>query len=263
MRIAMQMKRLSTQQWHKRFQQQAGWTHELRRHLFDRFALDRLAKVLEVGCGTGAVLAEASNSCSARLYGLDFNPDYLRLAQNYAPSSGLTAGDAHCLPYASSSFDLAYCHYLLLWVKDTTQVVAEMARVTRRGGIVMLVAEPDYGARIDYPQELESLGVWQTISLRKQGADPEIGRRLAGLLAGAGLSAVEGGVLGGAWSYPLASEEWELEWQVLYDDLSRLDTELSLDSMNLNALQELDRQCWQRGERVLFVPTFFALGRKS
>lgn len=253
---------LSPEQWHDRYRQQAGWTQELRLHLFERFALQRAGRVLEAGCGTGAVLAEVSTRSAAHSYGLDINFEYLRLARQHAPVARLAAGDAHRLPYASGSFDLVYCHYLLLWVKDPAQVVGELARVTRRGGAVMLMAEPDYGGRIDYPQELESLAAWQVKSLHSQGADPEIGRRLAGLLAGAGLGQVKAGVLGDAWAGPPASLDWEMEWQVLRDDLDRLGQDGPTRLGEMDALRELDRQAWQRGERVLFVPTFYAWGKK-
>ena len=254
---------LSPEQWHNRYRQQAGWTQQLRRHLFERLDLNHAMRLLEAGCGTGAVLAEVSAMSAAHSYGLDISFEYLLLARHHAPTARLAAGDAHCLPYASGSFDLVCCHYLLLWVKDPAQVVEELARITRQGGAVMLMAEPDYGGRIDYPQELESLAAWQVKSLHKQGADPLIGRRLAGLLAGAGLSQVEGGVLGGAWTGPPASQDWEMEWQVLRDDLGRLGQDGSTSLVEIDALQELDRQAWQRGERVLFVPTFYAWGRKE
>jgi hypothetical protein len=137
-----------------------------------------------------------------------------------------------------------------------------MVRVVRQGGAVLLMAEPDYGGRIDYPQELESIAQWQVESLRKQGANPEIGRRLAGLLSDSGLIDVQGGVLGGEWGERPLSQDWEMEWQVLRDDLSRIEPDGSAHPETIDALQELDRRAWKRGERVLFVPTFYAWGRK-
>jgi ubiquinone/menaquinone biosynthesis C-methylase UbiE len=43
--------------WHNRFLQQAGWTRDLRTYLFAQAGIERARRVLEVGCGTGAVLA--------------------------------------------------------------------------------------------------------------------------------------------------------------------------------------------------------------
>jgi len=56
-------------EWHKRFVQQAGWTGELRRYLFKRTGLQFARRVLEVGCGTGAILAGLETG--AAVHGLD------------------------------------------------------------------------------------------------------------------------------------------------------------------------------------------------
>jgi hypothetical protein len=44
--------------WHSRYLQQAGWTSKLRGYLFQRAGVDKASRVLEVGCGTGAVLKD-------------------------------------------------------------------------------------------------------------------------------------------------------------------------------------------------------------
>jgi hypothetical protein len=122
------------------------------------------------------------------------------------------------------------------------------------------MAEPDYDGRIDYPQELSVLGEWQVEALRAQGANPHIGRRLASLLSQAGLVGIEAGVLGGEWSGPPSYAEWEQEWQVLRADVELLPEARQQRSL-FDELQALDRRAWKRGERTLFVPTFYAWGR--
>ena len=37
-------------------------------------------------------------------------------------------------PFTNASFDLTFCHYLLLWLKDPLSAIKEMKRVTRPGG---------------------------------------------------------------------------------------------------------------------------------
>jgi SAM-dependent methyltransferase len=199
-----------------------------------------------------------------RIYGLDLNPEFLKLAMRISPGAWFCLGDAHALPFASRMFDLALCHFLLLWVANPLQVIHEMARVTAPGGAVLALAEPDYSGRIDYPDRLSILGKWQQQALVRQGADPEIGRRLGEIFLRAGLESVEVGVLGGQWAGKPAGNELESEWKVLESDLAHLWDRNSADFFReLERLKTADLAAWDSGERVLFVPTFYAWGRVS
>jgi len=239
--------------WHARYSQQANWTRELRTYLFDRIGLGTVNRVLEVGCGTGAVLSEIG---TPSLHGLDIPPASLMEARVHAPSACLTRGDASFLPYPDASFDVTYCHYLLLWVSDPQRALGEMKRVTRPGGHVLALAEPDYSARIDEPSELEVLGRWQTESLRRQGANPSLGGGLAELFYQAGIELVETGAIESQGNEALSSAEWELEWEVLENDLAGI-----VPSEEIQRLKKLDQEARARKGRKLHVPTYFAWGR--
>jgi SAM-dependent methyltransferase len=245
--------------WHTRFVQQAQWTQSLRHHLYARADLAGARRTLEVGCGTGAVLTELLMQSHGEIFGLDISSEHLGLAAENLPGIALTCGDAHDLPYPAAVFDLTLCHFLLLWVSDPVQVVREMARVTQTGGIVCALAEPDYGGRIDYPVELKTLGDWQQNALQQQGADPVLGRRLRAIFQLAGLTTVEAGVLGGQWSGMPSPEEREMEWKVLEDDIHSYSQ--GIGSSEIKRLKLIDQHAWEHGERVLFVPTFYAWGR--
>lgn len=241
--------------WHQRFQQQARWTKNLRAYLFNKAGLAAARRILELGCGTGALLEDLPVDLGAAIHGADCNLPAVMEASNHAPGAFLLCADGHDLPYPNAIFDLTFCHYLLLWVKNPAQVLAEMRRVTRPGGAVLALAEPDYGGRIDYPPALTPLGHWQAESLLRQGADPHMGRKLAGLFAGAGLRQVEAGIMGSEWQIPALPTE-TLEWDVLVSDLAG-----NLPAQDIETLRNLDESAWQTGQRVLFVPTFFAWGR--
>jgi hypothetical protein len=131
-----------------------------------------------------------------------------------------------------------------------------MRRVTRSGGFVLVLAEPDYGGRIDYPDVLHPLGELQRKALLRQGADPLIGRQLGSLMGQAGFSNVETGVLGGQWTQSPDLKGQAMEWSVLEDDLQGMVT-----ADTLRNLRRADEEAWQRGERILFVPTFYAFAR--
>jgi SAM-dependent methyltransferase len=247
---------LSPAEWHQRFRLQARWTEDLRQHLYPRAGLDRAARVLDVGCGTGALQAELSEESRSQIHGVDLNLSFLAQAAQNNPASQYVAGDAHKLPYASASFDICLCHFLLLWVEQPEEVLSEMRRVTRPGGALIALAEPDYGGRIDHPPALAQIGQLQAGSLIQQGAEPEMGRCLAGLFSNLGLQSVETGVLGAQWSGPPLPEELASEWAVIRSDLKDM-----LSREQLEKLQEMETHAWDRRERVLFVPTFYAWGR--
>lgn len=239
--------------WHARYTQQASWTAQIRRYLYEKAGLARIARVLEPGCGTGAVLADCP---AGALHGLDWDTQHLQVARRNVPHARLVRADANALPYADASFDACLTHYFLLWV-DAARVLVEMRRVTRPGGVILALAEPDYGARIDFPAELAEMGQLQGSALARQGADPRMGRKLAALFTAAGLQQVTTGVMGGEWSArQLEADGWNLEWTALEADLAG-----SLPPERLAELRRIDAAAWQRGDRILFVPTFYAIGR--
>lgn len=236
--------------WHARYLQQAAWTRNLRTYLFEKAGLADARAVLEVGCGTGAILRELNSPAS--LLGLDLEPASLAECRIHASAASLTRGDAHCLPYPDCSFDIVYCHFLLLWVSDPLQVVREMARV---GRVVLALAEPDYSQRIDEPAELKQLGKWQTEALVRQGANPSFGAKLAETFFQAGIRLIETGPIQSA-EKKRSAEEWENEWTVIQADL-----EESVPSEDIQKMKGLDEKARRSGERVLHVPTYFAWGK--
>ena len=239
--------------WHARYLQQAAWTRNLRAYLFNKAGLKDARRVLEVGCGTGAILRELETP--AALHGVDLDPAVLTQALVNARAASLTRGNGLSLPYSDSTFDIVYCHYFLLWVNDPLQAVLEMKRVTSRGGYVLALAEPDYSARVDKPEALRPLGEWQRDALIRQGANPSFGAQLAETFFQAGITLKETGTIQGAENEPSVRER-EMEWAVIEADLAE-----SVSSVEIQKMKQLDEDAWERGERVLYVPTYFAWGQ--
>jgi SAM-dependent methyltransferase len=247
---------LSVREWHTRYQQQAGWTRSIRTHLFRRFDLGAGKRVLEVGCGTGAVTSDLANTSTCMVTGLDLNFPYLEHARAFDSRTRFTAGDAFALPFQNGAFDAVYCHFFLLWIGDVPSILAEMRRVTRPGGALMALAEPDYGGRIDFPDSLSELGQWQAFALGSQGAQPNIGRRLLAEFLAAGLDQVESGLMGGQWKAAFDPAVFESEWKIIEADLA-----VMMSSARLQALRRMDEVAHRKGERILYVPTFYATGK--
>jgi ubiquinone/menaquinone biosynthesis C-methylase UbiE len=242
--------------WHERFTQQAEWTAALRKYLYKQADLAHSSRILEVGCGTGAILSELPNFTQAEIQGLDLSRSRLAEASVHAKNATFTQGNAIALPYHSHSFDVVFCHFLLLWVKEPVQSLVEMRRVTHPGGAVLLMAEPDYSHRIDQPKEMKYLGELQTLSLIQQGADPVMGCKLKDLMNESGINLVESGVLKPKPRNQWDPQAWEMEWEVLESDLVG-----SIPESKLASLKQADLQAWMNGTRVMLVPTYFAWGR--
>lgn len=241
--------------WHLRFLQQAQWSFHIRHYLYKKARIEIAKRILEVGSGTGAILSEDIELGIGKRFGLDINSDYVKQSISYVPSACFTLGDAHHIPFPEHVFDITYCHYLLLWVKNPDAVVLEFKRVTRPGGFVIAMAEPDHEARLDYPDEFQLLGQLQTKMLHEQGADPVMGRKIGEIFKKSGFDQVEVGIIGAQWSSERSEDEFILEWNVLADDLrGKIGPDI------LKYFYKKERESLSKSYRILFVPTFYAIG---
>jgi ubiquinone/menaquinone biosynthesis C-methylase UbiE len=94
----------------------------------------RGGRVLEVGCGTGLILARV-REFAAHATGADLSSGMLARARERDLS--VVQASATALPYAGDSFDVVYSFKVLAHVADIRTALDEMARVTRPGGHVL------------------------------------------------------------------------------------------------------------------------------
>ncbi|MBM7784898.1 methyltransferase domain-containing protein [Tenggerimyces flavus] len=162
----------------------------LKQHILDQLDLAPGMHVLDLGCGTGedvAAMAEQVQPTGVAM-GLDRSTDMIglatrRFASRY-PNVVLHMGDAHRLPYADGSISACRTERTLQHVTDPAQVVAEVRRVLRPGGL-FVAAEPDWGTSLVTPDwnylARRVLDHWTTFN-----QNPTVGRTLPALLRQSG-----------------------------------------------------------------------------
>lgn len=93
---------------------------------------------LDVGCGTGALCAAIADGCSpASVAGVEPSEGFLRTARtNLADRAALQQGSATAIPLGDASVDVVVSGLVLNFVPDQRAALAEMARVTCKGGTI-------------------------------------------------------------------------------------------------------------------------------
>ncbi len=167
----------------------------IRNLLIGALQIESGSQVIDVGCGIGdhaRYLADRVGP-DGRVVGLDSGVSMIEEATKRYAGEGLplafVVGDAADIDFPDGSFDRTRASLLLQHVEDPARVMSEMARVTRRGGLVLL-AENDLGTMTFNATDraLTRRVIEFTCDSMNQGW---IGRQLSGLFLDVGLQDID------------------------------------------------------------------------
>jgi len=116
----------------------AGMHHRWRRRAADLAQVGPGSAALDVATGTGDLAIELARR-GAEVTGSDFAPAMLEIARRKAPGLRFEEGDALDMAYPDGSFDAVTVGFGARNFADLDRGLAEMARVTRQGGRVVVL----------------------------------------------------------------------------------------------------------------------------
>ena len=167
-------------------------------------------RVLDVGCGPGALTAElVARVGSAAVSAVDPSEPFVEAARERNPDVDVQQASAEALPFPDRVFDAALAQLVVHFMSDPRGGIGEMRRVTRDGGVVTACVWDHAGGQ----------GPLSPLWEAARELDPEVadesrlvGSRegdLAGLFEAAGLREVEETALSVSVEHPSFEEWWE------------------------------------------------------
>jgi SAM-dependent methyltransferase len=135
---------------------QASWLKPARGYLLRQVQIARRSRVLDLGCGPGAVTPELVRRSGGMVVALDLDITALRAGAEALQGAHPVRADALRLPLRTASLEL-------------------------------VALEPDYGGMMEYPPDIATREIWIG-ALTRAGANPLVGRELPGLLEASGFS---------------------------------------------------------------------------
>jgi SAM-dependent methyltransferase len=186
------------------------WARQLSGALADAAGIAPGMRVLDVGCGTGALTAELVRRVGAgEVSAVDPSPSFVSAMRERFPDVDVREASAERLPFEGGRFDAALAQLVVHFMADPVAGLAEMCRVTRPGGVVAACVW-------DYAGNRGPLGVfWEAArEIRPDVRDESrlAGTReghLVGLFEAAGLRHVSQSVLQATIEHETFEEWWD------------------------------------------------------
>ena len=108
-------------------------------------------KVLDIATGTGFVAKYIKQKTESDVYGIDFCPDMIMMAQKNPQDVNFIIGDVHELPFEKHALDVIICSYGFYWFEDSNKVIYEINNALKPNGIFIVMEEEPKYSRILMP----------------------------------------------------------------------------------------------------------------
>lgn len=177
-------------------------------------------RLLDLGSGAGTITADLARLVGpGNLTALEATEEAAaitraELARQALPEADVAVGDGHQLPFADATFDAVHAHQVLQHVSDPVQVLTEIRRVLRPGGIASM-RDSDYEGFRWYPDST-GLDRWRELYMRAaraNGGTPDAGRHLLAWAHRAGFTDVSPTASTTLYATPDARAAWGGAWQ--------------------------------------------------
>jgi len=250
----------------ERLELQARADESIESEWLPRLGLTDGGTLLDLGSGLGVTsLLLARLFPRAQVIGIEPDDDLRARAEESVEERGLTdrccflAGEGEAIPLEDGAVDHVYARLLLQRAPRPLDVLREVRRVLRPGGVVVLL-DVDDGSVVVHP-EPPGLAEFQRHARKAQrsaGGDRHVGRKLCGYLRAVGFSDVRTEVV------PVTSGDLpgSLLVKLAFDFKTQALQRAGLwDDQHARTLMEL-REVPRKQEGWLMVPVFFAHGRQ-
>ena len=190
------------------------------RELVEFSEVDGFERVLDVGCGAGAVLAPVAERTTMAT-GIELSPAMAERARVAAPSAEVVVGDAASLPFESGSFDVVLSSFVVFFMPDPTAALREWGRVLKpHGRLVMATwggSDPRWSSwerelRYGYVKEMDpavAQDLGAGLALVERFTTPE---KVRAELEAAGFDTDEQDTFALEFVYPDVDAWWDWNW---------------------------------------------------
>ena len=186
------------------------YSAQLSPQLANLAGVDRGQRVLDVGCGPGALTAElVARVGPAAVSAVDPSASFVAAARERHPAVSVQQASAERLPFPDQAFDVVLAQLVVHFMSDPAAGVTEMLRVTRQDGVVAACVWDHAGGQGPFS------ALWEAARELDPEVDDEsrlMGTRegdLARLFESSGLHEVEETALSVSVEHPSFEEWWE------------------------------------------------------